>query len=126
MKTMTVSQVLNNAADYIQTFGWSQGTGWYPECGEPACLEGSIDVAASAQGRTVASFQLATAATDAVSNYLTDRYPDAVNQSAGVVFPFAWNDRFGRTATEVVEVLRAVALIEAAHEDAELLSEVSP
>ncbi|HJR88945.1 MAG TPA: hypothetical protein VJ782_02165, partial [Aeromicrobium sp.] len=34
-----------------------------------------------------------------------------------------WNDQPGRTASEVVEVLRATAIIEAAKEDAALLAE---
>jgi hypothetical protein len=110
---MNTSEVLNQAADVLQVRGWCQAPaegGWFPdpEATTPVCLEGAIRIAAG----TVRKQEV----TAVVRDYLTSRHPESINPFSGHVIPFAWNDEDGRTAAEVIEVLRACALIEAARE----------
>jgi hypothetical protein len=117
---MNTSDVLNRAADLIEERGWSQGSGWClggRDSGGALCLEGGIRVAAQ-------EFDIHQAAIHVVRDYLTDTRPEAINPACGTVIPFSWNDAYGRTAAEVIEVLRATAVIEAARETE--AAEVSP
>jgi hypothetical protein len=117
--TVATSEVLNRAADLIEERGWSQGTGWClnGDQGGPLCLEGSIRVAAALD------ILVARPVLNVVRDYLTDTRPLDINAFAGYVIPFSWNDAYDRTAAEVVEVLRAAAVIEAARE--QKMAEVS-
>lgn len=107
---MLTSEVLNTAADLIEKRGWTTMLGlgsdeaveaWFPKPTStgPLCLEGGINGACQDEKR------LARASIDILAEYLDWTRP-----------LFAWNDRTGRTAAEVIEVLRACALIESARE----------
>jgi len=107
----TTSEVLNRAADLIEERGWATGvTGW--RVGGRLCLEGGIIAAIG--GATAADQPLAWAcpAYAAVGDYL-GRPALSV---CGDRELWKWNDRPERTASEVVEVLRACAVIEASRE----------
>ena len=104
---MPTSEVLNRAADLIEERGWTQGDGWVlrestPDA--PLCLEGGIQAATGLVGQDRLDALWACPAWTAVADYL-----DTLNV-------YGWNDRAGRTASEVVEVLRACAAIEASRE----------
>ena len=119
---MTTSETLNTAADLIERKGWGQGAEtWFNKTGSGLCVEGAI---AAALGRPMVE------GPDAMS-------PDELNFEcpAGLaVREFLggerlgmdpdtwlcnWNDRPATTASDVIEVLRATALIEAAKENTE-------
>ena len=103
---LTVSETLNRAADLIEERDWVQGDGWVGATeGTRLCLEGGI-MAASGFGYHDYSRFIKCPAYLAVGRYLEHETP----------YPFIWNDRENRTTSEVIEVLRACALIEAAKE----------
>ena len=105
---MKTSEVLNRAADLIEERGWTQGEGW-PDAEDDVtglCLEGGIMAAAGFGFNDYTKFVRCPAYL-AVENYLAHE----------TRFPFTWNDRDGRTAAEVIEVLRACAVIEQAREE---------
>jgi hypothetical protein len=128
----TVSETLNLAADLIEERGWRTGGGWYgtSETG-PLCLEGGIQAAmgvAEGPGYRCPAWQ-------AVADYL--------GLDSGL---WQWNDKLKFKLDDcgnptrfhgdslpaamehgkqrVIATLRAVAVIEAAREDAALLAEV--
>jgi hypothetical protein len=113
---MNTSEVLNKAADLIEERGWVQGgvngiDDPWGLAGGPVCLEGSI---VAALGLKFRSALYDCPAYNAVAQHL-DRKPMPADA------PFhdslwAWNDAPARTASEVIEVLRAAAVIEAARE----------
>jgi hypothetical protein len=107
---MLTSEVLNDAADIIGRNGWATADGWHPKCdSQPVCLEGALRLALGG----------AIHGTDAhrvLGEYLMGRPGAQINSLTGRVILFAWNDEPGRTADEVIEVLRAAAVIEAARE----------
>jgi hypothetical protein len=108
---MRTSEVLNRAADLIQERGWAKGSGWClsGDTGGPLCLEGGLNVAAGYVG--------AIPVREVVRDYLTSTRPEHISPELGYVIPFAWNDS-RKSAAEVIEVLRACAVVEAAKEDA--------
>lgn len=111
---MQTSEVLNRAADLIEERGWGQGAETWAHRAEitgPLCLEGGVMAAAG-----VAHWQLYTEcpAFRAVAVYL-DRTPMPKSRDAADQVWY-WNDQRDRTAAEVIEVLRACAVIEAAKE----------
>lgn len=101
------ADVLNRAADHIAAHGHMRGAGHGdgPIHSAPACLIGAINLAVDgAPSRE---------AVDLVHDYL----------GGSIVL---WNDAPERTATEVIEVLRAAAAIEQAkHDAAHLPAEVT-
>ncbi|MGZ4521036.1 MAG: DUF6197 family protein [Mycobacteriaceae bacterium] len=106
---MKTSEVLNKAADLIQERGWGQGI-W--DAGPALCLEGGILAALGhpCDLTTVRPwFAGKCPAFDAVCDYLQIDFPAAM--------PWQWNDTVAEDASEVIEVLRACAVIEAARED---------
>lgn len=109
---MKTSEVLNKAADLIEERGWTQGPlGW--DATGPLCALGGIGAALDCRtiGDTYCMWELAeTPEVAAVADYLGV----AVGPEGGGVYN--WNDAPGRTAAEVVEVLRAAAIVEAAKE----------
>lgn len=120
MNERPTSEVLNLAADLIEERGWTRGggadgEGWHPTPGSttPLCLEGAIRAASGMDDKHNCPAWLV------VSRYLRGR-PDAIPSPilADGVIVFGWNDRPHRTQAEVVEVLRATAVIEAARETA--------
>ena len=104
------SEVLNRTADLIEEQGWGKGGGWYGEedfggrTDGRLCLEGGI-MAAMGIEMTNMDRMVACPAYKSVKTYLDG------------ATPFIWNDEHGRTASEVIEVLRAAAVIEAAREE---------
>lgn len=112
---MNTSEILNRAADLIEEKGWAQAGGWYGEekyggsAGGKLCLEGGIQAAMNLPmgGKNDMIFHTCPAF-QSVREYLRHTMFYA---------PFAWNDRPERTAEEVIEVLRACALIEASREE---------
>jgi hypothetical protein len=114
---MNTSEVLNRAADLIQSRGWTQEAkgGWFPEpnADTPVCAEGAIRLAVAEAGMWATA---KTSICHALSDYLGDLYPECFNPISGRVIVFNWNDRKGRTAEQVLEAMRAAALIESARE----------
>lgn len=110
MTTVATSEILNRAADLIEERGWTSGPRGM-EVDGPLCLEGAIGAVIGAE--VIGGLRPFYAYSDveacpagtAVIAYLGEQHPDQ------------WNDRPGRTATEVIEVLRAVAVIEAARKE---------
>lgn len=117
------SEVLNRAAHLIEQRGWQAGgTGW-PSPERPSgqlCLEGGIMAALGFEFRDVDEDFWFCPAYAAVAGYLgLDQTP----QQDGTLPEeplYRWNDHEHRTADEVTSTLRAVALIEAAKEQAEV------
>lgn len=118
---LKTSEVLDLAADKIQQHGWTQGhTGWPgPVNLGPLCLEGALMAALGldrdifmeqGSGITATLEFINCPAYQAVSSYLADRR-DEPRESI-----FWWNDEDGRTAAEVIEVLRGVAAVERVRE----------
>lgn len=115
---MKTSEVLNLAADAIETRGWTQAGddpwGMQDPTG-PVCLEGGIAAVLGIDCTHPEGAHLMGAGYEdlvrcpayrSVKSYL------AVDRG----FLFSWNDARGRTQAEVIEVLRATAVIEAARE----------
>lgn len=113
---MNTSEVLNKAADLIEERGWTRGgNGW--NLGGPLCLEGGIMVAAGLA--RIGEVNHCPAAL-AVVDYLGPENCTITSPFSGkVTRSWVWNDDRSRTATEVIGVLRAAAVIEAAKENAE-------
>lgn len=113
---MRTSEILNKAADQIQARGWTQVFGWNTCDRTPLCLEGGIQ---AAMGLRHASSMLdeydlfrTCPAYRAVVSYL--------GQDGNQIFmAYDYNDAPGRTKAEVIEVLRAAAVIEEAKEKAD-------
>ena len=113
---LSVSETLNKAADLIEERGWvKDGDGWaWDKPASPLCLEGAIFAAHSPEVTEFWHSQHINEcpAGNAVRGYL--------NMNGEL---WQWNDRGLRTATEVIEVLRATAVIEAAREDDTIAAE---
>jgi hypothetical protein len=108
---VNTSDVLNRAADIIQERGWVQGgAGWFVEslpADAPLCAQGALRAACHE-------------ATDDHREWYRlyfDVTKPIVAAHVGEPIVFSWNDKPGRTAGEVIEALRACALIEAAREE---------
>jgi hypothetical protein len=106
---MNTSETLNRAADLIEERGWAKGASAWGERDEtaPICLEGGM---VAALGADISDPDLYTEfqecpACRAMSSYLG-------NPS----YLYDFNDAEDRTASEVIEVLRACAVIEASRE----------
>ena len=107
---MKVSETLNKAADLIEERGWAQGSAGWAESESGLCLEGGIQAATGMLSHTGIT---ECSAYRAVWNHLrTDSRWGFFRTNL-----FDWNDVGGRTANEVIEVLRACALIESAREE---------
>ncbi len=117
----TVSDTLNTAADLIETHGWTKGTAGWPGYGggSKLCIEGGIIAALGGTFQSIRRDDL----TDCPAYRAVERYTETPRSDEGKGRLFRFNDANGRTAVEVVATLRAVALIEAARDDAELLAE---
>lgn len=105
---MNTSEILNQAADYIEEYGWVQCGGWYPLWEEPACLEGAMRVVTMQH----TGEDIFTAPADSKWGPLYARAKAAMRNYLGVGNPWVWNDEIGRTEEEVIEALRAAALME--------------
>lgn len=119
---MKVSETLNKAADLIEERGWGTGhQSWANDPALPVCLEGAIGAAMgltvndlrSGSGIDPADLQLCPAGA-ALREHLSGWFNA---RGSKVAWLCHWNDADGRTADEVIEVLRACALIEEARED---------
>lgn len=129
---MNVSDTLNKAADLIEERGWESGEGWVTDesaADAPLCLEGGIMAALGLRiqeglhdDRQFVPL-VSCPAYRAVVSYL-GRAEVFANERGFEGEPlYWWNDEAARSAEDVVEVLRATALIEAAREVAvELVS----
>lgn len=123
---MKTSEILNRSADEILGRGWVQGGSaaanddpWGTQTeGAPVCLEGGI---IAAMGIKIEDFGIPPddfhhcPAYAAVQQYIGFGENDLV---------FEWNDVPERTAEEVIEVLRACAVIEEARENSEVRESV--
>lgn len=110
-KTPT-SEVLNRAAELIEERGWAdrnvdseEAWGEYSDT-SPICLEGGILAAVGADKYTIGGLRRCPAYR-AVHAYLD--FPE--NRPL-----YVYNDAIGRSASEVIKVLRATAVIEQARE----------
>lgn len=124
---MKTSEVLNRAADLIEERGWTTGNSGFS--GPRICLEGGL-IAALGMGPRFVDVNLsalwACPAYRSVALYL-DRDLTIDRESLLPKEPlWRWNDVEGRTATEVIEALRACAVIESAREEARLPGGVRP
>lgn len=123
---MLTSEVLNKAADLIEERGWKSGGGWqyadqlYDDM--PMCLEGGIQ---AATGLHFASIACDVTAAELTALRTCPAYRAVVEYLDADLPLFNWNDESERTAEQVIEVLRATALIEAAKENAETREQVS-
>lgn len=107
---MKTSEILDKAADLIEERGWTTGEAtdpWGLDGKSPVCLEGGILAASGLKGLAGRSLLDKCPAARAVASYL--------NTSEEL---WLWNDSGVRTAEQVIEVLRATAVIEAAREEA--------
>ena len=115
------ANVLHRAADLIEERGWTQATAGDPGAdpwgggsgsAAPVCIEGGILAAlgVDTEGDLPPLDFIHCTAYKAVQTYLG--LPDSE-------LVFHWNDETGRTASEVIETLRAAAAIEQARHDAE-------
>jgi hypothetical protein len=105
---MNKSENLNAAADHIAVFGHHKGNALaegYHSSVAPACIVGAVTVVNLASGTVQRD------ALNALNMYL----------GCGII---SWNDAPERTAGEVVEALRACAIIEAAKESADVRESV--
>lgn len=113
MSELKTSEVLDLAADKIEVVGWGTGVNtWENRDGAGLCLEGGI-IAALGRSFTPGTENFidtpelwACPAYVAMASYLETRAE-----------LWRWNDAQGRTAEEVVEVLRAAAAVERAKEE---------
>ncbi|MGZ6788348.1 MAG: DUF6197 family protein [Mycobacteriaceae bacterium] len=125
---METYEVLNKAADLIGEHGWRRGFGWNE--GGALCLEGGIMAALGIRfGEVKEGLPFGglwtRPAYRAVADYLgrdvTITSSPSVFGNLRVSAPleplWKWNDTNGRTASEVIEVLRACAVIEQARAD---------
>jgi hypothetical protein len=123
--TINPVQVLRDAADYLETYGWHQG-GFFMFTGihrpPAACSLGAIQIAVTGEPVDVFADDFnATPVTDSqfwavlhaaglVIDHLRREHNTAQLGSLSKVAALArWNDRDGRTAAEVVTVMRAAA-----------------
>lgn len=113
---MKTSEVLYRAADLIEERGWGQGIDTWSKADGAVCVEGALMAVASipraegCQGPSRKAIETCPAYV-AVVDYLAYSHPDF-----GLWF---WNDSEDRSSAEVIEVLRAAAVIEAAKETAD-------
>lgn len=126
--------MLDRAADLIEERGWTTGNKGWTDTDGPRCLEGAI---ATAAGLTLLGAEYspgvqlfsavalsACPASMVVRDYLgEDAIKSAFTEGASGLW--CWNDARGRTATEVIAVLRAAALIERAKENTETRAAVT-
>ena len=118
---MQTSEVLNKAADLIEERGWVRGpSGWISGGTGRLCLEGAILGALRVDAVADRTPLWTCPAYTAVSTYLgRDVSPREADPNLPTEMLWDWNDNVAKSAPHVVEVLRAAALIEAAHENAE-------
>jgi hypothetical protein len=113
---MRTSEVLDKAADLIEERGWRQGgAGWGDTPDAPLCLEGGILAALGREWHMVGNFTATHDEFQTCPSYLAVRSYLGMTEVWQDVYDF--NDDPDRTAAEVIEVLRACAVIEAAREE---------
>lgn len=114
---MKTSEVLNRAADLLEERGWRKGDWGLDNDGEPSgalCLEGAVIAAMPMKERLFHRGGVMYSTYDECpAGLAVERYLDSKPGAGG----YNWNDAEDRTASEVIEVLRACALIEAAREE---------
>lgn len=116
---MKTSEILNATADYLKEFGVA--TNWFPSWGQPACLEGAgklvcqTNLGREWRGRWYHEVK------PALTTYLTETRPE--HALDGAVLPWVWFDM--TEGREAIEVLRTMAVIEEAKENAEVLEPVA-
>lgn len=97
---MTPAEVLDGAADYIEEYGWTQGSESSSAPGCPTCAGIAIDVAAK-DGDDVHPAWFA--AMDFLCRVI------GTPGDPGAASVIEWNDTPGRTQAEVVTTLRTAA-----------------
>lgn len=113
MTEIPTSEVLNRAADLIEDYGWGQGVGSMIGAGG-VCVMGAILHAV--QGRFARPDE-----NDQDTYDVVDACPAGQAMYRYLALPegselFDWNDKKVRTQSEVVEAIRACAVIEASRE----------
>lgn len=108
--TQTVAEILNGAADYIETNGWNQGS-MFANQGDTfrACAAGAI---VAIEHPTVLTGKGESAYHLADQSAAVQRFASALPGSRSLYAATtvsSWNDSGLRTAKEVVEKLRQVA-----------------
>lgn len=113
---MSTSEILNRAADLIERYGWTHikddpNDNPWGGAGKPMCIEGGI---LSAMGLEPLDSGLGDE-----NDYILTNCPayKAVQEYLGNDHRlYRFNDAEGRTAREVIEVLRGAALVESVKE----------
>lgn len=131
---MNVASILNKAADLIEERGWIKGAeGWGFARGSRLCIEGAIAEAMGLDGDPTWGHCTHVQAVNtsppgmALREFLGDAlwsvregYNEATRKSMEnhnhMPMLYEWNDKFHRTEPEVIEALRATAIIAAARE----------
>ncbi len=132
MTELRTSEVLNLAADLIEERGWATGVESWAQSGQGLCIEGGVIAAAGLNPAEAIGHIHTCPAYRAVMEHIGEAnivLPPDVDREYGLRL-WMWNDEVNpetgdylRTAAEVIATLRAVALIEAAREDATLMQE---
>lgn len=112
---MNTSDILNKAADLIEQRGWRRSEWGLDSDTAPLCVEGAICAAMGLTNHGEIDRQSCPAYV-AVKTHLGARCRNDVVPDAADAEVWAWNDTVAESAAEVIEVLRATALIEAARE----------
>jgi hypothetical protein len=109
-------QVLRDAADYLQRYGWAQGTLYWRHDGgrPPVCAVGAIRIVVLgppmveglADTRAVRHVHRAV---EVLAAYLIRHTGFQTGRGLDVVQVTEWNDQPDRTATEVCTVMRRAA-----------------
>lgn len=108
--------VLMGAADYLEHYGWCQGSFGYYE--GPACAMGAVNVALGGGEPRNPGVRVSDEVARALGiELVVTSWNDVVT---------SWNDARGRTKTEVVTRLRAAAYRVLRGDDAPLLNEYAP
>lgn len=112
---MKTSEVLNKAADLIEERGWGQGPRTWTTEGAELCLEGAIAAAMGKNANRSPRFENGIWPEDIQTCPAGAAVRDHLEWTHAYLC--MWNDKTERTADEVIEVLRACAVIEAAREE---------
>lgn len=114
---MKTSEVLNKAADLIEKHGWGRGNGaMQPGFPEGACMEGGIAAAMGVDDLILIDAETLIYSYAPIQKCPAYRAVAEYLAHDGDVWH--WNDTLATSASEVIEVLRATAVIEAAREEA--------
>lgn len=122
---MKTSEVLNRAANFIEEYGWERGDGWYEGGTGTLCLEGGIQAALDFLWNKASREQpgeiknwtefKTCPAYKAMQEYLELENINPITNCNGPEL-WRWNDNEAEDAEQVINALRAAALVESVKE----------